>query len=165
MAFIVPDGISRGTHAMEPKLSHRFLFSIDSDPTTKLTCKSAQRPTQNSNVVQIPHLNKPRKTKGITQWDAINVTFLDHIAPSTTQYLWEWLMMHSDTYSGRDGYSAFYRREATLEMLGPGNDIVEKWEFHNVWMSSTSFGDTNWETDTPMEINVTLEFDDVFLRY
>lgn len=164
MAFIVPEGITRGTHQFTTKRQNRFVFSIDDDPTVQLSCKGTARPSVNNNEIRIPHINKVRYEKGLTEYDPLNLTFYDWVVPSTSQYLMEWLMMHSETKVGRDGYPSFYRRQCTLEMLGPSNDVVERWEYYNCFITSAQFGDVTWESDQAVEINVTIRYDDVELK-
>lgn len=64
MAFIQPEGLTRGTHDFTSKLQNRFLFSFEEDPTTKLFVRSASRPSMTFNEVRIPHINKWRYEKG-----------------------------------------------------------------------------------------------------
>ena len=165
MAFIQPEGLMRGTHSFQSKLANRFLFSLEEDPTTKLFVRSATRPSINFNEVRIPHINKWRYEKGKAEYDPLNITLNDYVNPSTSQVIMEWLQFHSEMFSGRDGYSAFYRKTCTLETLGPAGDVVERWDYLNCFILSADFGQMDWETDTQIEINLQIRYDDCILRF
>lgn len=165
MAFIQPEGLTRGTHDFTSKLQNRFLFSFEEDPTTKLLVRSASRPSITFNEVRIPHINKWRYEKGKGEYDPLNITLLDYVTPSSAQTVMEWLTFHSEMYTGRDGYPSFYRKTCTLETLGPTNDVVERWDYLNCFITSADFGQMDWETDQQVEINLTIRYDDVLLRF
>lgn len=156
--FIQPDGIMKGTHDLTNKLSNRFHFSIGDDPTTKLLVRGAPRPTVNNNEVRIAHLNTVHYQKGRTEFDPLNITLYDFVAPSSTQKIMEWLAFHSEWSTGRDGYPAFYQKDCTMEIEGPAGDIVEKWIYRNCMITTANFGDFDWDNDTPVEINLTIRY-------
>jgi hypothetical protein len=39
----------------------------------------------------------------------------------------EWVRLHHESVTGRDGYSDFYKKEITFNSLGPVGDKVEEW--------------------------------------
>lgn len=160
MPYIQPTGLMRGTHDFSHKRANQFLFSIDSDPTWKLACKSATRPSINNGEIQINHLNKTRYIKGKTTFDPLQITLYDYITPSISQLLMSWQILHSETKTGRDGYEAFYRRTATLEVLGSVGDVVEVWKYYNCFITNVNFGEMNFDTDDVMTIPVTIRYDD-----
>jgi hypothetical protein len=45
------------------------------------------------------------------------VVFRDPIGPSATQAIMEWVRLHSESITGRQGYAAGYKRPVELEML------------------------------------------------
>ena len=165
MSFIQPEGLMRGTHDFSTKLANRFLFSLDSDPTTKLLVRAASRPSGSHNEVRIPHINKTRYEKGKWEYDALNITLLDYVTPSSAQLVQEWLTMHSEPITGRDGYPAFYRKTCTLEVLGPPGDVIERWDYLNCFIATSDFGSMDWDTDTQLEITLTIRFDECVLRF
>ena len=163
MPYIQPTGMMRGTSDFSPIKSHRFLFSIDADPTVKLICKSASRPSINNAEVQINHINKTRYIAGKTTYDPLQITLYDYITPSTAQLLMAWQVTHTESKTGRSGYEAFYRRTATLEILGGAGDVVQVWKYYNCFITNINFGEMSWDNDAVMEIPVTIRYDDVDL--
>lgn len=165
MAYLQPDGLMRGTHDFTSKLSNRFLFSFENDPTTKLLVRSASRPSMSFNEVRIPHINGWRYEKGKGEYDPLNITLLDYVTPSSAQIVQEWLLLHAEKFTGRDGYPQFYRKTCTLETLGPAGDVVERWDYLNCFITTVDFGQMDWETDQQVEITLTIRYDDVLLRF
>ena len=65
--------------------------------------------------------------KGKTTWGTIQFTLFDPITPSGAQSVMEWVRLHHESVTGRDGYSDFYKKDLTINVLGPVGDIVSEW--------------------------------------
>ena len=59
----------------------------------------------------IPFLNTETYVIGRFNWNPISVTFRDPIGPSATQALMEWVRLHSESVTGRQGYAAGYKKD------------------------------------------------------
>lgn len=165
MSYLQPEGLMRGTHMMTPIHTNRFFFTIDNDPTTKMLCKTAQRPTVNMTDIAIPHVNKTRYVKGKHTFEPLNITLHDYITPSVSQLCWEWLQMHNETFTGRDGYEAFYRRTCELEIVGGPGDVVSKYQYLNCFITNLTLGEFTWDGDEVQTIQMTIRYDDVLMLY
>jgi hypothetical protein len=163
--YIQPEGLIRGTHQFQAKHTNQFLFSVDEDPTVKLLCKSASRPSVTFSEIQIPHINKFRYEAGRPTYDPLNITLLDYIVPSTSQYVTAWLATQGEIFTGRMGYSAFYRRKATLELVDPVGAVIEKWDYFNCFILTANFGEVSWDNEQAMEITLSIRYDDVIQRF
>jgi hypothetical protein len=73
------------------------------------------------------HINVQRFVKGKTTWGTIALTLYDAITPSGAQSVMEWVRLHHESVTGRDGYSDFYKKDLTVNILGPVGDIVSEW--------------------------------------
>jgi hypothetical protein len=73
------------------------------------------------------HINVQRFVKGKTTWGPISMTLFDPITPSGAQAAIEWLRLHHESVTGRDGYSDFYKKDLTINVLGPVGDVVSEW--------------------------------------
>ena len=60
----------------------------------------------------------------------------------------EWVRLHHESVTGRDGYSDFYKKDLTLQVLGPVGDVVSEWVIKGAFIKSADFGEYNWENDT-----------------
>jgi len=165
MSYIQPEGLIRGTHQFQSKHSNQFLFSVDDDPTVKLLCTQASRPTVSFSEIAIPHINKTRYEAGRPTYEPLNISLIDYIVPSTSQYVSAWLATQGEIFTGRMGYSAFYRRKCTLELLDPVGAVIEKWDYLNCFLLSANFGEVSWENEQPMQIQLSIRYDDVIQRF
>ena len=57
----------------------------------------------------------------------IRNNFIRYIVPSGAYRVMEWVRLHHESVTGRDGYSDFYKKEIKFNLLGPVGDKVEEW--------------------------------------
>ena len=119
----------------EPKLKNRFIMNIDGIPAYLI--KTANRPSLESDEVILEHMNVTRYVKGKTRWQP----------------------------TGRDGYSDFYKKDVTFNLLGPVGDVVEEWKLKGCYIQSANFGDLDFATSDPAEISLTLKYDYAILQF
>ena len=67
------------------------------------------RPTIEADEVVLEHMNVTRYVKGKSRWQPIDITLYDPIVPSAAQQVMEWVRLHHESVTGRDGYSDFYK--------------------------------------------------------
>jgi hypothetical protein len=149
--------------AYEPKLQNRFIFYIDGIPTYLI--KNADRPKYTSEEVVLEHINIKRKVKGKSDWGNISVTLYDPVTPSGAQAVMEWVRLHHESVTGRDGYSDFYKKDIRFNTLGPVGDVVEEWICKGAYVTSAEFGSGDWSSSTPMEVSLTIAMDYAILNY
>lgn len=147
----------------EPKLGNRFIMEING--IESYIIKTASRPTFTSEIVELDHINVKRKIKGKSTWDDINITLYDPIVPSGAQQVMEWIRSSHESLTGRDGYSAFYKKDITFYLLGPVGDKVEQWTLKGAFISSANFGELDWASNDPLSIELTLTYDYAILEY
>jgi hypothetical protein len=149
--------------AFEPKTANRFILYVDGIPS--YVVKGVSRPTLTQDPKQIDHINLRRFVKGKSVWGTITMTLYDPIVPSGAQAIMEWVRLHHESVTGRDGYLEFYKKDLTLNILGPVGDKVEEWIIKGAQIQEVSFGDMDWATDDPVEFQVTLQPDYCVLNY
>jgi hypothetical protein len=116
--------------------------------------------------VILNHINIQRKVKGKTTWNDITMTLFDPITPSGAQAVMEWVRLHHESVTGRDGYSDFYKKDLRLDVLGPVGDIVSEWILKGAFVKEATFGDYNWDTENEAkQIEVTLAVDYCVLNF
>ena len=147
----------------EPKLKNRFIMNIDGIPA--YTIKTANRPLLESDEVILEHMNVTRYIKGKSRWQPIDITLYDPIVPSASQAVMEWVRLSHESVTGRDGYADFYKKEVTLNMLGPVGDVVEEWVLKGCYVQSANFGDLDFASSDPVEIALTLRYDYAILKF
>ena len=160
------DMLFKAPVSYEPKRKNRFVLRFPSDlGIQEWTVESAGRPKITQNVVNIPFLNTQTSVLGRYTWDDMNVTFRDMIGPSTMQAIMEWIRLHSESITGRQGYAAGYKRDIELEMLDPTGVVIEKWICKNCWLTNMDGGDLNQTDDALATITCTIKMDYAILCY
>ena len=137
----------------EPKLKNRFIMQIDG--INAYLIKSLARPVLESDEVILEHMNVTRYVKGKGRWSTLDITLYDPVVPSAAQAVMEWVRLHHESVTGRDGYSDFYKKDLTIDILGPVGDIVSEWIIKGAFIKSADFGEYNWDNDTAAQ-NLTM---------
>ncbi len=137
---------------------------IDGIPAYEIKGVGAVNVSQGT--VPLNHINVQRFVKGKTTWGPISFTLFDPIVPSGAQAVMEWVRLHHESVTGRDGYSDFYKKDLTFDVLGPVGDIVSEWILKGCLITSATFGDYNWDTaDTAVEITMEVQPDYCILNF
>jgi len=139
----------------EPKMSNRFVLYMDGVPT--FLVKKVSRPTLTQEAKQLPHINLVRYVKGRSIWGTMSFTLYDPIVPSGAQAVMEWVRLHHESVTGRDGYNDFYAKDLVFNMLGPVGDVVEEWIIKGAMITEANFNEADWSNDDPMEIGLTIQ--------
>ena len=148
----------------EPKQPNRFVMYIDGMPSFMVKGVSAISLSQGS--VPLNHINIQRFVKGKTVWNTIDFTLFDPITPSGAQAVMEWVRLHHESVTGRDGYSDFYKKDLTFNVLGPVGDVVSEWIVKGAMIESAGFGDYGWDTvDQAINLTMTVQPDYCILNF
>jgi hypothetical protein len=149
--------------AFEPKMANRFILYADGLPA--YVVKGVARPTLSQDAKVLNHINVQRYVKGRSVWGAMNMTLFDPIVPSSAQSVMEWVRLHHESVTGRDGYADFYKKDITINVLGPVGDKVEEWILKGCVITQATFGELSFDTDDPMQVEVTVQPDLCILNY
>lgn len=147
----------------ESKMKNRFIMYVDGVPS--YICRKVTRPTLTQEAKEMPHINLVRYVKGRSKWGTVQLSLYDPIAPSGAQSVMEWVRLHHESVSGRDGYADFYKKDIVVNMLGPVGDKVEEWILKGCMITEANFGDADWSTDDLAEISLTIQPDYCILNY
>ena len=150
--------------AFEPKQKNRFILYVDGIPSYQI--KGMGAVTLNQGTIALNHINVQRFVKGKTKWAPISMTLFDPITPSGAQAVMEWVRLHHESVTGRDGYSDFYKKDLTLDVLGPVGDIVSEWIIKGALITSANFGEYSWDTENAaQEISLEVQPDYCILNF
>ena len=150
--------------AFEPKQANRFILYLDGVPS--YIVKGVNAVTLTQGEVVLNHINVQRKVKGKTTWGNIQMTLFDPITPSGAQSVMEWVRLHHESVTGRDGYSDFYKKDLVLDVIGPVGDVVSEWILKGAFIKEANFGDYNWDTEnTAVNITMTVGVDYCVLNF
>jgi hypothetical protein len=150
--------------AFEPKQANRFILYMDGIPSFMVKGMSAV--TLQQGTVTLNHINVERKVKGKSAWQNVTMTLFDPITPSGAQAVMEWVRLHHESVTGRDGYSDFYKKDLTIDILGPVGDVISEWILKGAFVVNTNFGEYNWDTvDTAVNLTVEMSIDYAVLNF
>ena len=149
--------------AFEPKLKNRFIMLMDGVPIYLV--RKMERPKYTAEAKVLPHINLERYVKGKSKWGPVNVTLYDPIVPSGAQTVMEWVRLHHESITGRDGYADMYKKDIVFNVLGPVGDKVEEWIGKGAQIVESNFADMDWGIDDPAEINLTIQCDYWILNF
>jgi len=137
---------------------------IDGIPTYLI--RKTDRPKWTQERKPIDYINLQRYYKGKTIWEQIVIELYDPIVPSAAQTVFEWFRLSHESVTGRDGYMDFYKKEVTIDVLGPVGDKVEEWTLKGAFPVSFDGGDLNWtDTGDPVIVTLTLSYDYAVLQF
>ena len=137
---------------------NRFLLRFPSDlGIQEWWVANCSRPSLTQNPVEIPFMNTSNWVLGRYTWDEINVTLRDPIGPSASQAVMEWVRLHSESVTGRQGYAVAYKRDLRLEMLDPTGTAVSMWIIKEAMISSVKFSELDYSGDDIATIDLTLK--------
>ncbi len=118
--------------------------------------RKVSRPEIRQDTIKVPHINTVRFVKGVSVWQPMTLTLYDPVVPSGAQAVMEWVRLHHESVTGRDGYAEFYKKDLTLQVLGPVGDKVEEWIIKGAQITRATFGDLEW-ADTSDNVAIELE--------
>ena len=144
--------------AFEPKQANRFIMYVDGIPSYMIK-EVGELKIENGEVI-LNHINSYRKVKGKSKWGDLSMTLFDPITPSGAQAVMEWVRLHHESVTGRDGYSDFYKKDVTINVLGPVGDVVSEWIIKGAFIKDAAFTGYNWDTENQAQtIALTLGMD------
>ena len=149
--------------SFEPMVQNRFVFYIDGIPSYLI--KKADAPGVTLGEIKIEHINVYRKLKGRAEWKDIALELYSPISPSGQQAVMEWVRLHHESVTGRDGYSDFYKKDCSLAILGPVGDVVSEWVIKGAFIKETGFGSYDWAPADPTMLCISLGMDFCELNY
>jgi hypothetical protein len=147
----------------EPKQQNRFVLYVDGFPAYLIKGLGAVSVSQGT--IPLNHINVQRFVKGKTTWGTISMTLFDAITPSGAQSVMEWVRLHHESVTGRDGYSDFYKKDMTVNVLGPVGDVVSEWIIKGAIITEATFGDYNYDSEGAVEISMTVQPDYCVLNF
>ena len=149
--------------AFEPKVQNRFIMYVDGIPSYFI--KKASTPKISFTEIKLDHINVYRKLKGKGNWEDVTISLYSPVSPSGEQAVMEWVRLSHESVTGRDGYSDFYKKDITLNTLGPVGDIIGEWVIKGAFIKDANFGAYDWSQDAAVELELTLTYDYAVLNF
>lgn len=150
-------------YSWEPKKQHQFVMIVSGIPAYLI--KASAKPSMTNGEIALDHINVQRYVKGKSVWNSISVTLYDAIVPSGAQAVMDWVRLHHESATGRDGYSSYYKKEIKLRQLSPLGEIIEEWILNGAFIVDSNFGSLDWSSEDVVNIEMTLRYDWALLSY
>jgi len=148
----------------EPKVKNRFILYCDGIPS--FIIQKVNRPKISQQRKTLDHINIQSYYKGKSVWETVSMTLYDPIVPSGAQAVMEWVRLHHESVTGRDGYQDFYKKDLKINVLGPVGDKVEEWLLKGCFIQDADFQDQDWTNDGDAQtIALTVSIDYAILQY
>lgn len=151
--------------AFEPKQQNRFVLNTPDDILPAFMVRTAATPSFDDEEVTMHYINTYRKIRGKRTWNNVDLTLYDPITPSGAQAVMDWARLSYESVTGRAGYSDFYKKDVTLQQLGPVGDIVGEWIMKGAFVLSGDFGTYDWASSDVADVSVTLAYDYAILNF
>jgi len=148
----------------EPKRKHQWILSLAG--LDAYTCMTATRPgggTFNEQVID--YINSKRYLAGKFTPDDFALTLWDPLAPSAAQKVDQWVKLCYEQLTGRAGYSAIYKKDFEIKLLDPPGGVAEKWQIKGGWIKVVKYNNLDYKDDTPVNIDLTIRYDQAVLLY
>jgi hypothetical protein len=110
------------------------------------------RPKYSNNIIEIPFINGNTYVIGRYKWDKIDIEFIQSIGPSTGEAVTEWLRLHTESLTGRQGYAKGYAKDLVLNSLDPTGVAVESWLLEKCIISDIDYGSNDHGNDEVQKI-------------
>ena len=172
--FTVPLSTNQSASAqglLMPKLKFRFRVTFEnfgvSQPSTELTKQvmDFKRPTLEFEEILIPVYNSKVYLAGKPTWTAVTCQLRDDASGEVSKRVGEQLQKQFDFMEQASASSGIdYKFVTRWEALDGGNGaseptILESWELYGCYLSSADYGDSNYGTNDPMTISLTIRYD------
>ena len=172
--FTVPLSTNQSASAqglLMPKLKFRFRVTFEnfgvSQPSTELTKQviDFKRPTLEFEEILIPVYNSKVYLAGKPTWTAVTCNLRDDASGEVSKRVGEQLQKQFDFMDQASASSGLdYKFVTRWEALDGGNGaseptILESWEMYGCYLSSADYGDSNYGTNDPMTIALTIRYD------
>lgn len=150
------------------KRKFRWIFQIAFCNFTKQVppyfVKTASRPDLSLEETEINFLNEKTWIPGKPSWESITVTYYD-VATDDNIPLWSWIASVYDftdpTCRHMNSRRKDYAGVGYLAMLDGCGNVLEEWNFNDMWPTSVKFGDVDYGSSDVMDIEMTLRYSSV----
>jgi hypothetical protein len=145
--------------AYHPSLQFRYKVTTSKLPGAEFYARSAQQPGFENAPVTLEHINYYFKVKGKTRWDDLTMTCYQYEGITGTQF-WDYLQQHQAVPGAVDNRAPSYKHDMQIMVLAPdGSTPVLTWKLVGAFFSGVKFGDMDWGTDDPIQVQCTIAFD------
>lgn len=148
----------------QPKVKNSYVLLVDNIPSFLIN--AVDPPKFQDQSIKIDHINSYFKIRGKREWQDVQITLYDPITPSGAQACMDWARLGYESVTGRAGYQDWYKKDVTLQILGPVGDVVSEWVYVGAWIRDFTPDKLEWSNNgDTANISCTLVYDYAVLSY
>lgn len=133
---------------------------INSLPPSK-----ASRPSLSFKEIEIQHVSETISRPGRPEWKPVPLTLFD-LKKNNGHPVFEWLKKIYDAEQGHY-YASMdndFLIDGYLEMLNGCGDVLETWNFENMWPQNIDFGELDMGNSEFVTCDLSIKFDRAYIR-
>jgi len=147
----------------EPIQKSRFQMLVDG--ISPFQIKAVTLPEPSTSKITIDQANTQTKVAGKTTWSDMTMVLYNSIAPSVMQAIYDWQRLKIEYATGRAGYSDFYKKNMTFQILDPVGSVIQQWKVNGAFILTITGNEFDKSADDKVDITVTLSADSAFLEF
>jgi hypothetical protein len=150
------------------KRKFRWLFiipDVSSEGVNTLPPEKGARPSLSFKEVEAQHLNEVVYFPGKPDWKPINLTLYDLRKNNNPVINWLQEVYNPQTGRWRIGFGGGgqFKKDAKLEMYDGCGNVLESWQFENIWPNNIEWGELDMADSNYVTIDITLRYDRAYV--
>ena len=159
-----------GTGILHPKQKNRYRITFanmgggtDSQPVSMQAIKCS-RPKLTFEEVALHRYNSVDWIAAKHTWDPLTMTVQDDVTSSASAVIQaqlqkqQWLIGAEGQWLAAAGEGSLYKFVTYIDQLDGNDQVIEKWTVESCWIKETNFGDLDYSTGDPVDIELTIRF-------
>ena len=151
---------------VDPKRSYRWILVLNKIPTYVI--KTSGKPNFTIEGIQHQFVSHTFHYPGRIQWQEIQVSLVDPVFPDASAVIVKTLQASGYALPGtyEDAKRSFSKKDAvqalgvpSLQQIDAKGNAIEKWTLYNAWLSAVNFGELTYESDSMVNVQLTLKYD------
>jgi hypothetical protein len=144
-----------------------ILLGFGVEASTELTKQvvDVARPKVSFEEIDLPTYNSRVYLAGRHSWETISMNLRDDASGQVQKLVGQQIQKQFDFLeqaSARSGID--YKFQTNIEVLDGGNGsiepvVLEKWELYGCFVQNTDYGDSNYGSNEPMTVALTIRYD------
>jgi hypothetical protein len=160
-----------GTGILQPMQQNRWRITFagmgggtDSQPLSMQAIK-INRPKLTFEEVALHRYNSVAYIGAKHSWDPLTLTVQSDVTGTAAAVIGaqlqkqQWLVGAEGQWLAAAGEASLYKFVAYLDQLDGNDQVIEKWTIEGCWIKETNWGELDYSTGEPVNIELTLRFD------
>jgi hypothetical protein len=155
---------------VQPKRSFKFLLYMGEGDRNIPTWVAKKVTKPSFQISETPHkfLNHTFYFPGRLEWQTIDVTLADPVAPDASAIVQEMLKFSGYNVPETPEFAQnmisradaiFSLGNLRIEQIDSTGQIIEAWELKNAWVKDVKYGELSYESDDMVNIDMVIRYD------